>query len=48
MAGLSGGDVGGIAQTAFWVPTSFTCAAVVAGVMGLRLALLTKRSAVKG
>jgi predicted MFS family arabinose efflux permease len=48
MAGISGGDVGGIAQTAFWVPTSFTCAAVVAGVMGLRLALLTKRSAVKG
>jgi MFS family permease len=47
MAGLSGGDVG-IAQAAFWVPASFTCAAVVAGVMGLRLALLAKRSAVKG
>ena len=42
MAGLSGGDVGGIAQAAFWVPASFTCAAVVAGVMGLRLAVLTK------
>jgi MFS family permease len=47
MAGISGGDIGGIAQAAFWVPASFTCAAVVAGVMGLRLALLTKRSAVK-
>jgi MFS family permease len=46
MAGLSGGEVGGIAQAAFWVPASFTCAAVVAGVMGLRLALLTKRLAV--
>jgi MFS family permease len=42
-AGLAGGDVAGIAQAAFWVPASFTCAAVVAGVMGLRLALLTKR-----
>jgi MFS family permease len=48
MAGLSGGDVGGIAQAAFWVPASFTSAAVAAGVMGLRLALLTKRSAVNG
>jgi hypothetical protein len=47
MAGLSGGDVGGIAQAAFWVPASFTCAAVVAGFMGLRLALLTKRLAVQ-
>jgi MFS family permease len=47
MAGLSGGEVGGIAQAAFWVPASFTCAAVVAGVMGLRLALLTKRLAVR-
>jgi Na+/melibiose symporter-like transporter len=46
MAGLSDGDLGGIAQAAFWLPASFTCAAVVAGVMGLRLALLTKRSAV--
>lgn len=45
MAGLSGGDVAGIARAAFWVPASFTCAAVVAGVMGLRLARLTKRSA---
>jgi MFS family permease len=41
MAGLSGGDVAGIGQAAFWVPASFTCAAVVAGVSGLRLALLT-------
>jgi MFS family permease len=48
MAGLSGGDLAGIAQAAFWVPASFTCAAVVAGGMGLRLALLTKRSAGKG
>jgi MFS family permease len=47
MAGLSGGDVGGIAQAAFWVPASFTGAAVAAGVMGLRLALLTKRLAVQ-
>jgi MFS family permease len=44
MAGLSGGDVAGIAHAAFWVPASFTSAAVVAGVMGLRLALLTKRA----
>jgi hypothetical protein len=48
MAGISGGEVEGIAQAAFWVPVSFTCAAVVAGGMGLRLALLTKRSAVEG
>jgi predicted MFS family arabinose efflux permease len=47
MAGLSGGDVGGIAQAAFWVPASFTGAAVAAGFMGLRLALLTKRLAVR-
>jgi MFS family permease len=46
MAGISGGDLAGIAQAAFWVPASFTCAAIVAGVMGLRLALLTKRLAV--
>jgi MFS family permease len=46
MTGVSGGDLAGIAQAAFWVPASFTCAAVVAGVMGLRLALLTKRAAV--
>ena len=43
MAGLSGGDLAGIAQAAFWVPASFTSAAVVAGVIGLRLAVLTKR-----
>jgi hypothetical protein len=43
MAGISGGDLAGIAQAAFWVTASFTCAAIVAGVMGLRLALLTKR-----
>jgi MFS family permease len=45
MAGISGGDLDGIAQAAFWVPASFTCAAVVAGVMGLHLGLLTKRLA---
>jgi MFS family permease len=44
MAGLSVDDAGGIIQAAFWVPASFTCAAVVAAVMGMRLALLTKRS----
>jgi MFS family permease len=44
MAGLSVGDVEGIAQAAFWVPASFTSAAVVAAVMGLHLALLTKRA----
>jgi MFS family permease len=48
MAGLSGGDVSGIVQAAFWVPASFTGAAVIAGVAGLRLAMLTKRLAVKG
>jgi MFS family permease len=48
MAGLSGGEAGGIAQAAFWVPASFTCAAVVAAVIGLRLALLTKRAALNG
>ncbi|MBV8827555.1 MAG: MFS transporter [Hyphomicrobiales bacterium] len=45
MAGVSGGDVAGIAQAAFWVPASFTCAAILAGFTGLRLALLTKRVA---
>ena len=43
MAGLSVDDAAGMTQAAFWVPVSFTCAAVVAGGMGLRLALLTKR-----
>jgi MFS family permease len=42
MAGISDGDLGGITQAAFWVPASFTCAAVVAGGMGLRLAALSK------
>src|SRR5215470_710407 len=36
MAGVSGDGLAGIAQAAFWVPASFTCAAVVAGVTGLR------------
>ena len=45
VAGLSAGDAGGIAQAAFWVPASFTCAALVATGMGLRLALLAKRVA---
>jgi MFS family permease len=43
MTGVSSGDVAGIAQAAFWVPASFTCAAALAGVMGLRLAILTRR-----
>jgi MFS family permease len=42
MTGLANGDLAGITQAAFWVPASFTCAAVVASVIGLRLALLTK------
>jgi MFS family permease len=45
MAGIDGGDVASIAQAAFWVPASFTLAAIAAGVMGVRLALLSKRSA---
>jgi MFS family permease len=45
MAGVSGGDLAGIAHAAFWVPASFTLAALVAGGMGLRLALLTQHSA---
>jgi hypothetical protein len=49
IAGLSSGrDAGGIARAAFWVPVSFTCAAAIAGVMGLRLAMLTERSVGKG
>jgi MFS family permease len=48
VAGLSGGDAAGIVRAAFWVPTSFTCAAVLAGVMGVRLALLARRSPVRG
>jgi predicted MFS family arabinose efflux permease len=47
MAGVSAGDVAGIAQAAFWVPASFTGAAVVAGAVGLRLAVLSKRAAEK-
>jgi Na+/melibiose symporter-like transporter len=43
MTGVSSSDVAGIAQAAFWVPASFTCAAALAGVMGLRLAILTRR-----
>jgi MFS family permease len=48
VAGLSRGDDAGIVQAAFWVPASFTCAALIAGVMGLRLGMVTKRFAVKG
>jgi hypothetical protein len=43
MAGLSGGDGGGIAQVACWEPAGFTCTVIVAGVIGLRVALLTNR-----
>jgi MFS family permease len=46
MAGVSGGDLAGIAHAAFWVPASFTLAALVAGGMGLRLAMLTQNSGV--
>jgi MFS family permease len=42
MTGLANGDLAGITRAAFWVPASFTCAAIVAGVIGLHLALLTK------
>ena len=45
MAGISDGDVGGITEAAFWVPAIFICAAVAAGGMGLRLAVLTQRAA---
>jgi hypothetical protein len=45
VAGISDGDVAGILRAALWVPASFTLAALAAGVMGLRLAMLTKRSA---
>jgi hypothetical protein len=44
-AGLSiGADTAGMARAAFWVPASFTAAAVAAGVMGLRLAALIGRA----
>jgi MFS family permease len=45
MAGISGGDIDGVAEAAFWVPASFTGAALAAGGMGLWLAVLAKRSA---
>jgi predicted MFS family arabinose efflux permease len=47
MAGISGGDLAGIAAAAFWVPASFTGAALVAVLSGLRLARLSKRAALK-
>ncbi len=43
MVGVGDGDLGGITRAAFWVPASFTSAALIAGLMGLRLAALTKR-----
>ena len=45
VAGISDGDVAGILRAALWVPASFTLAALAAGVMGLRLAMLAKRAA---
>ena len=45
VAGISDGEVAGILRAALWVPASFTLAALAAGVMGLRLGLLTKRLA---
>jgi MFS family permease len=44
----SGPDTGGMVRAAFWVPASFTCAAVAAGATGLRLTMLIKRLPVKG
>src|SRR5262249_35036411 len=46
MAGLSGGDLAGIVEAAFWVPVSFTGAAVAGGAIGLRLAPPTQPAAV--
>jgi MFS family permease len=37
-------DAGGIVRAAFWVPASFTAAAVMAGLMGMRLQRLMRRS----
>jgi MFS family permease len=48
MAGVSTGDASGIAQAAFWLPASFTCAAIIAAAVGLRLAQLTKGSTAPG
>jgi len=45
VAGISDGEVAGILRAALWVPASFTLAALAASVMGLRLAMLAKRSA---
>jgi MFS family permease len=43
-AGFSvAGDPTGIARAAFWVPATFIAAAVVAGIMGVRLGVLAKR-----
>ncbi|HXW23722.1 MAG TPA: MFS transporter, partial [Xanthobacteraceae bacterium] len=49
ISGIStGADTDGMMRAAFWVPASFTCAAVGAGIMGVRLTLLTRRLAVQG
>jgi predicted MFS family arabinose efflux permease len=39
-----GADAVGITRAAFWVPASFASAAVLAGLMGVRLNVLTRRS----
>lgn len=40
-----GRDTTGVVAAAFWVPASFVAAGVVAGVMGLRLSVVTRRTA---
>ena len=39
-----GGDAAGTVRAAFWVPVSFISAAALAGIMGVRLAVLTRRA----
>jgi MFS family permease len=44
-AGFSvAGDTAGTIRAAFWVPASFILVAAVAGIMGVRLAVLTRRA----
>lgn len=37
-------EVGGVGRAAFWVPVSFSAAALAAGVVGIRLRMLTARA----
>ena len=39
-----GGDTTGTVRAAFWVPVTFTSAAALAGIMGVRLAVLARRA----